>query len=420
MSDNEDVKNESEEELPAVEENEAHEDELTEGDVEKLEEEESEDKDFRDLELSIADLNVQSGTVAVTWCVTPELLKKLADQGVRDPQVVIVTASADDKRYHITKEYRTVTPLKDLMSYVEFRSAGPCKVWGFVFFGNAKDAKNKYLTRSDGSYSTMILNHYGERYSYDHLTWDRLGYEKSEPSNFAHPIEVEVPAGVFAPEPSDFEKNWVNWLFRQKCVDQCSFRRRRMFAYTLQVFPFLASMLWRLVVTLAALLVGGRGFTFKFLCNPLSYGIGNSGDLFDGGSWFVQQMELGYREKVTPIYLFKKFWALPFMPLIFGLLCLIATIASHSNIYALLTVIAILAFLATVILFTVKYIEKCLVRREQELNKQPMPYLVKEEMDLIICSNKKNRRLADLPAHKRSFKLYFQDFKSKVCRPFSV
>ena len=74
------------------------------------------------LELQITDNDVSTGSVQISWCVDAEVLKELADKKVKEPQLVIVVAPEGDN-YDLRKEMRKVVPLKDLMTYMEFRAA---------------------------------------------------------------------------------------------------------------------------------------------------------------------------------------------------------------------------------------------------------------------------------------------------------
>src|ERR1700722_16333758 len=102
-------------------------------------------------ELKIADVDASSGTVPVSWCADTETLKLLSDKDKREPQVVIIVAP-DGPNYNISKEYRKVVPMQDLMTYVEFRSSGPSKIWGFITLRDKKDAKDRYLNRTTGAF----------------------------------------------------------------------------------------------------------------------------------------------------------------------------------------------------------------------------------------------------------------------------
>src|ERR1700723_727318 len=143
------------------------------------------------LEIKIPDINIQSGTVPVSWCVSPELLKLLAEHDNHDPQIVIIAATANRNRYHLTKESRQVSPLKSGLTYLEFRSSGENNVWAFVPLTlNAKKTKSRYLSRSDGSYATTVLDHNGE-------DWDWQIKNNAE-KQCAHPLKVLLPEGAFA------------------------------------------------------------------------------------------------------------------------------------------------------------------------------------------------------------------------------
>ena len=107
-------------------------------------------------QLQVASTDVSNGNLAVAWCVDQQVLKSLADDGITDPQVVIVTAPTE--HYHITKEYRKVVPLKDLMTYIEFKASGANKIWAFVSRQGVKAARTRYLHRDGGEFATGVLD----------------------------------------------------------------------------------------------------------------------------------------------------------------------------------------------------------------------------------------------------------------------
>ncbi len=172
------------------------------------------------LELKVADSDVTGGNIAVSWCVDHELIKQLADSGIADPQLVICVAPASLKGYSQYKEVRKVVSLNDLMTYIDFRVPGENNIWAFISTDSKRDTKNFFLKRSNSLFETDVL-------SYD-------GQELFRGKDFlkAAPLSVMVPNEVFAKEPAQWEKDWVNHLFRSKPIDQCHFRRRRLFAYT--------------------------------------------------------------------------------------------------------------------------------------------------------------------------------------------
>lgn len=377
------------------------------------------------VEIKIPDLDVQSGTVTVSWSVSPELLKSLADHHNHDPHIVIVTATSDRARYHITKESRRVVSLKDGLAYIEFRSAGENSVWAFVPVADTgKSAKNEFLSRRDGEYSTTVLDNNGEGWAWN--VYSNSPYPK------APILRVIVPEGAFAKEPSAFEKAWVNWLYKKKCVDQCAFRRRRMFAYTLQIFPYLGSMFLRILGTFAALMIGARDFSFDLITHPMRSELGNVLDIFENGSIFITKISdrenpfsMYWKGNTRPNrmdafrYLKHRFRYLPFMPLalVFEAFIVAAIVFTH---FILLWMLLSIVGGIGLYFGTLTYRE-----RRAEQNKAKVPegtpwYLKEEEMDFIIHNPNKGRNLSSLPFRKRTLKLRFLDLKSKVCRPFSV
>jgi len=202
------------------------------------------------LQLQIADANMSSGSVAVSWCLDHAILKLLADEKLTDPQVVVVVAPT--KNYHLSKESRKVVPLKDLMTYIECRASGENKIYGVISTRKPKDAREFYLSKEDGEYRNNVLDYDGEGYSSRLL--GREEEDHREPGTYqylADPLTIQVPKAAFAKDPPKWEKQWVNHYFRQKPVDQCAYRRRRLFAYGVQ--PFIV-LFWSIVKTLILLL----------------------------------------------------------------------------------------------------------------------------------------------------------------------
>lgn len=86
-------------------------------------------------------------------------------------------------------------------------------------------------------------------------------------------LEVKVPEALFSRKPLDW--NWVNWFFENDPKDQCAYRWRRVFAYTLQapLFATLAVCVWMLsaLVVLGLLSVGMRNINYDPVVRPWDY-----------------------------------------------------------------------------------------------------------------------------------------------------
>lgn len=374
-------------------------------------------------DLHIADTDVTGGSIPVSWCLRPEALKEIKAQFGDNPNVVLILAPKEN--YHIRREVRQVVPLRDLMTYLAFKSGGTNRIWAFI--SGKEDARRSYLCKSEGQYITSLLNEEGDGWSYrflKHVFDKETGRDKQvyQPEAYAV-IEVEVPQAAFASEPPAWEKKWVEHFFSYKAFDQCEYRRRRLFAYTVQPALMMLLMFLRLVLTLAALAFGARNFSWQPLVHPMKLDFQDQLEIFGGGSVFIRKARTpSFHDsfKEMCVYGIRKYCLLPFMPPILAVLIFLAV----SNVWMFISVG--LSFLAIVVgaLFSV-YL---LVDRSAEiknwltkLQSKADSALSAEELEYLTCSpDKKPFTLETLPTQKKTIRLRFQDLKSKVCRPFSV
>lgn len=370
------------------------------------------------LELQIANPDVTGGTVQVSWCVSVDDLKTLSERGTKEPMVVLVVAP-NGPGYHIKKEYRVVVPMKDLVAYLEFRCPGPNLIWGFLSYKSKRDAGNYYLSREHGRYNNSILNEDGTGWAYG----------LSELSEA--PLSVDVPAECFAPEPPTWEKAWTNHFFFVKSVDQCHYRRRRLFAYGVQPFIILLDFIGKLATLLVATLLASRSWTIKYLLHPLAYSSFDSIDIVHGGSALIRKIpednKVIFYEDITASYLWKKLCLVPLIPIVW--IPILLMVLTH-HVIALATILASgigLIALATLMFMVIEHslFNKIFTylgsKFAQSEVKSALWYMDKEEMNLIVCSgDRKPLTLKTLPAKHKTFKLKFQDLKSRVCRPFSA
>lgn len=388
-------------------------------------------KDKTMFEIKVSDVDVSAGSIPVSWCLDMETIAKLSEDKVKDPQVVIITAPVNN--YHVRKESRKVVPLKDLMAYVEFKSSGPNKIWAFISTRGREYAKDTYLSRRGGEYITDILDNGGDEWSvlFAHTKYDENGEYagRTKEPDFASIVDVEVPAGVFAAEPSQWEKNWVNHFFKEKCVDQCDFRRRRLFAYTLQPVIILLQQVIRLAITLLSAAILSKGFSFKPLLNPLAMDMDDTWDLLRGGSLFVRELredkeyDVPKTTKKIISYCVRKFLLVPFLPIIVIPVVLLALFKPVGlAIFSSAFIVILLGLLLVAFIgggAAKQFIKKVL----DLLSDEPAEawYLNQEEITLLTCNpEKKPLTFNTLPAKKQSLKLRFLNLKSKVCRPFSA
>jgi hypothetical protein len=321
--------------------------------------------------------------VAVAWCVDQQVLKSLSDAGITDPQVVIITAPTDN--YHINKEYRKVVPLKDLMTYIEFKASGTNKIWGFISLLNSKQTRNRYLSRDNGHFYNWVLSVDGSNWVYD------TGNENKE-LFCATPVSVVVPDGAFANEPPKWEKQWVNFWFRQKPQDQCEYRRRRLLAYSVQPLVFFIMFLARAIMLLISSLWLSRGMSFKYLLHLIQYDMDDALEVFQGGSWAIAHLPEDDKSNdpdLTPSYVVRKLWKLPLMPMF--LVPLWVLYHFHLLLWASAVVAGVMTLVALALVFASGLVgygfDTVLNWLDKWLNKPTVAwYLDQEEIEAITCA----------------------------------
>ena len=365
------------------------------------------------LELHVADTDVTSGSIAVTWCVDKTLLADLELRKVKNPQLCIIVAP-EEANYNPWREKRYVVNLNDLMAYVDFKVPGKNKIYGIVSYRDKSTAKERYLARDSGQYITDVLKQDGSDYA------DWLTESDDASSTLSEPLSVEVPRECFAPEPAAWEKTWVNHFFRAKPDDQCDFRRRRLFAYSIQPLLILGNCFLRFLFLLLATLIGAKNWSLKYLFSPLTYSLNDSLGVLGGGSIFIREpadeREQMQRGVPTLSFVVRKLWTVPFMPL---LAIPLMAAGYHGFLHWVgLGFVIVVALLATVAFFASgmfrEVFDTVIDWAAKTLGDQEIP-----NEEFLVCSDKKAYKLSDLPAHKRTLKLKFMDLKSKVCRPFS-
>lgn len=370
------------------------------------------------LELHVADRDVTSGSVAVSWCIDKETLTNLAELGYNHPMVVLITAPIPSKshRYRVSDQVRKTVPLKDLIAYVEFRASGPNKIWAFL----VKDREVAQRAVRNNNLLSEIYDHANQDEDYFGAIDLELYTAHNQPNmimseqrdNYeyrcvAEPILVDVPAGAFAKDPPQWEQAWVNMFYRKAPIDQCDYRRRRILAYTLQPLLMLLSLGVRLVVFIIGLLIGARNLHPKYF-NFFQYNVESIDEMVKGGTIFYGRTD-SVLLNIVRFPLMPLFWPIYYIILmqnsILGLLSTVGTV-----------ILSLLIF--TVGAGTIGYFYD---RHQENVASQPAWYLDEDEQDLIVCTGqKKPMTVGELPLRHRSIRLRVAALKSKVCRPFST
>jgi hypothetical protein len=366
--------------------------------------------------------DISTGSIAISWCVDKDLIKTLTDNGVVDPQVVIVVAAENIGGQYTLYETRYVVPLTELMTYITFKKPGKNNVFAFVSAQDRKSARTTYLTTHNGIYETTVV---------DNNEWSIPSSmsETNTPPNAAPVLSLDIPKECFAKEPSELEKTYVNWMFSNKAVDQCDFRKRRLFAYTIQVPMVLLSFIVRFVMCgVSALAFGWRGFKFEYL-NPFSgYDLGDSVRLtYDEGTFFIRKLPEDkdhikeYSAGEIAWYVLRKICLLPFMPIVFTLIVMM--VLNHRVAVIMVGLMTMIICIAVVLLIVAFFASGAFrevfdALMDKFLAPPTKWYKDKEEVDLLLCSNDK-KPLSVATLQRKSIRLRFQDIKARVCKPFA-
>lgn len=226
---------------------------------------------------------------------------------------------------------------------------------------------------------------------------------------------VSVPKEVFAAEPPAWEKTWVNHYYSERPFDQCEYRGRRLYSYTIKPILFALEIFVRVLVLLFGVLCGARGSNIKYIIHPIMYTFTNTIDgIFENGIIFIGNAKIQNTDESLNIKnIITNYGRIIFMPMLWVVIILL-----HKA-HCLLGFIAVISVIVS--LFLIFFGGMFFTHSFHYKNEnQAAWYLDKSEEEMIICNpNRKITSLQDLPKQKKTIKLRFLDFKSKVCRPFS-
>jgi len=366
--------------------------------------------------LFLENTNSPGPVTAVRWCVDRIDLENLKKRGITDPffALVIAQPSAEENLYFFI-DFKVV-PLDQAMEFIEFRSAGEYRIFGFVIWVQSDMRPSKKLND---------LREYIEKYCSSYRSIEFIHERLEQNSITSRDIEmgsadIVVPEGYFAKEPSRFEKWWVNLWYESKPKNQCQFRKRRMLAYSIQPFVVIFYATFKSLLLfgqiLLFILIGARKIKYSAFLHPFTYEL-LEWEVKDEKwtSWFFTDSSGKER---NPVY----FFFVPMVQLILSVISLIfAKRVGGSFLWWLAGLNAVIALLIVVILFDLmkrffpeETEEEVRARRQRELEKAYAEY-----QDMICVGVPLRADIAALPVRRKTFYLKFRNFQRRVCLPFS-
>jgi hypothetical protein len=376
----------------------------------------------------------------VGWCLDKRDLEYLESREIpkKDVHVLIVVAYEDGLH-----EDRYLAKLTDPMARVGFSYPGKHKVFArLVWPGwstNPKQAVTKMRNQilhldSPHSYHNRVLNYDRTEILNEANRMDISGSIK-EIDPFE--ISVEVDKEHFAPEPPKWLKRWVNLWFTYKQRDECNFKWRALFAFTIQPIPM---AIWVTLLFLRNLLawfvfqiiLGMRGIDHSLLVHPFTTpepenlcplvhlknykeGVGEQ------SSWYLEDADGNRRP-----------WRLAMNPLLISLVWMALVLMYHfvttASFSVLLwtggTVIGVLlgVFLLPRLLQSIlARIEKGWEEKEKALVASRIQY--EDLKTLVACSPERMRQGPPnpdlIPKENLSIRLRVANYKAKSCRRYA-
>lgn len=395
--------------------------------------------------------------IPVSWCVDRTTLELLSSLGITDPYVLLITAP-QGAHYSVRKETRQLVPLKDGMAYVNFRTDGPNRIHAMLMFwwSGINGVHEFVLGQEGGHWNTSLLTHDGLSLA-EHLNtcyqhgnrkcgWGIVklpktsspekeaeeGWEEDEVPEWYQAIsanlDVIVPKGVFAKPPPAWEAAWVNHWFRYAPVDQCDYRKRRLWAYSIQPPCMLINWLLRLTITLLATLAGFKRVSWKPIRHLLSMSIDDvlanflNGNYFWPRSWsrnlfgLVARIGLPVFSPLSLLVIALISWALEdgFTDRFLATFLLISGGIA-------IGVPLVIGVFVLVCLGIVGIYNKLKDGSPEKVPLQRADYLEPDTVDFLSCdtAGSTTRTLAQIPWRRRSVRLILQAAKAEVCRPFA-
>jgi hypothetical protein len=366
-----------------------------------------------------SDRYLEQSSVFASWCIFPALAARIKEKKLDNLAVYLLLVYWPEEMRARHTEVRQLVDLMEPMAIVGFNSPGINRVVALVVYDQSEGGlRDTYFTRHNGCYKTDIIGSDDDTIVIGEGGWKngRLG------SGY---IEVGVPQELFAKQPRDW--GWVNSFFNTPPRDQCAFRRRRIFAYTLQ--PVVWSMLLAIVGFMGAiaglvnlicivclLSVGVRGINYAPLRHPFQH---KPRDIWEGLQRpvfvpIIKERHVPLPIAVSPLVLIV---AGIFTQLIsgapFGTLAWFTTFGK-----VMLTPIILFGLISLFVMWS----EGIDWDEHKRLQAQEQRQRLAVEVDELICTTTGPRKpdVWQLPFRPKTIRFYAHALKQKVCRGFAA
>jgi len=242
----------------------------------------------KDIEVTLNGGNhvLDSATVPIRWWLS----KKVLNESV--PYYVLFVEQNDvekGNKYHdhiLGRRY--VCKFSEAIHYLQIFSPGQHRLMVVVVSGEteeeALDIVKGYLNKRNDNYQSS-------------LNWEAAARNQSF-GLASTVVEFEVPEELFAKAPkTKFQKlvwDWVNMWHKEDPLDQCSYRRRKIVAFTIQppvmlLFAFIGFGIFGTIHALYVLLASFTVFFFGYRPQPILRNMWQAFIMKRGNGWDVKE-----------------------------------------------------------------------------------------------------------------------------------
>jgi hypothetical protein len=376
------------------------------------------------MKLLVTNPEQTDSVTGVRWCLEKSLRDQLRD--VPDLFVLLVTLDPSGNEME-----RQVLPLEQIMTYVQFQRAGNNTLFAAIvhpsIYSNAKRVSKILLKEfRPGFYEHRTIERHERTFRPDWINEEIDGVVCVAWCE----LNVIVPKELFAKEPPAWLSAWVNKFAGSKPRDRCVFRKRMLFAFTLQ--PILMAV-WaimcpplRLFWWVLGVFFGMRDLRFSPVFHPFRKYFDDiwSGHPFSSDSVFMCDKD-GNDRSLWFILVYP-----PFLTVLgLGLTVIAETLGAATLLVAFLLLPTSLGVIVVAVIM-ISWLSQLsgkvevvsLKRRVQAarlLHQEKLKFQQKS-MELLGCeSEPRTIDLHGIPRQHRTVWLRFQSLKAKVCRPFA-
>ncbi|MCK5059886.1 MAG: hypothetical protein KAR00_01930 [Candidatus Pacebacteria bacterium] len=419
------------------------------------------------LKLLVKDTTAANPVLPVSWCISEDLKERFRKEETILAYLLIVAIKTPPDficyGWEIKEVERVLVPLSQGLAYIRFSQPGEYLLYASVivpydYHNGGRHLKTHFLS-SDGRRNEK----YGKSVFKTKISKDDIlqgSFLLDIPGKIVdYTIEkVMVAEKFFAPEPPQWEKNWVLCFPRNLGIpirNQCHYRAWRIIAYSIQPILFL---IWYTTIGLFVAMYLSLGFWRKVNIRRALLS-GNPGEYFSYDDFLDHNFFLRSKEHRRR----SSFWFL-FSPayLIFGAIALGTILPTEKPFYLSLSPVVITGLILFIfslgILFLVGLVDGVkkvwgwirirnlmalkspkkasekekrqealrlerlrLEREKEERQKQEKTqHMINGLEETVLCENRTTPLTPnDLPLNLRTIHLRAQSIKAKVCKQFA-